>query len=76
MPERVMTTGVAPGLLSVTVPSYLPTPVTVAVGAETLLRLLGKHRRTGAALLLAVLLVFCFIAIKRFNYDNVAEIAT
>ena len=25
---------------------------------------------------IAVLLVFCFIAIKRFNYDNVAEIAT
>ena len=25
---------------------------------------------------IAVLLVFCFIAIKRFNYDNVAEIAS
>ena len=28
------------------------------------------------ALFIAVLLLFCFIAIRKFNYDNVAEIAS
>jgi len=31
---------------------------------------------TYLCMFIAVLLVFCFIAIKRFNYDNVAEIAS
>lgn len=28
------------------------------------------------AIFIAVLLAFCFIAIRKFNYDNVAEIAS
>ena len=28
------------------------------------------------AIFIAVLLLFCFIAIRKFNYDNVAEIAS
>lgn len=50
----------------------MPAALTVAVGAETLLRLLKKYRRAGAAVLLALLLVF-FAAFERFCFTDYAD---
>ena len=47
----------------------MPAGLTVGLGAAVLLRLLGKYRRAGAALLLAVLLVF-FGFFARFYFTD------
>ena len=50
----------------------MPLALTVGLGAETLLRLLGRFRRAGAALLLAALLVF-FGLFERFYFTEYTD---
>ncbi len=50
----------------------MPAALTVALGAETLLRLLGRTQRAGAALLLAALLLG-FSAFERFYFTDYAD---
>jgi len=50
----------------------MPLALTVALGAETLLRLFGRHGKVGAALLAALLLGF-FLSFERFYYTDYAD---
>lgn len=50
----------------------MPLALTIALGAETTLRLLGKYRKIGAALLLTVLLVF-FGCFERYYFTDYTD---
>ena len=50
----------------------MPVALTAALGAETLLRLLGKYRRIGAGVLLLALLV-CFAGFARFYFTDYTD---
>ncbi len=50
----------------------MPVVLTAALGAETLLRLLGRYRRAGAALVLAALFV-SFTAFERYYFTDYTD---